>query len=258
MCFMSLLQLISLRFIWLWTHHRLGYGRSYAWQEPIPDGDWGFSSKCWLICRTFDILAAVNTFWNCQHALLVEYVVLNPACDLRVQWMAALVMYMKQAAQTTDGLSALLFSNTVSEKEKHPSSVFYYGCSHTWTVFLCSETDDLIDTSLGLFCVHTALLRIIIKRAEAHTFTFSLQPYITASCVLVVFCIVGQDHLSKDNESRVKEVKCHIELWARAQFMKWWVNKWKRRGGGACQGEQIKAVASSCWVGCVLTANEPL
>lgn len=43
-------------------------------------------------CQIFDILATVlhipehsHTFWKCQHALPVEYVVLNPACDLRVQ-----------------------------------------------------------------------------------------------------------------------------------------------------------------------------
>lgn len=72
--------------------------------------------------------------------------------------MAALVMYMKQAAQTTDGLSALLFSNNVSEKEKHPSSVFYYGCSHTWTVFLCSETEDLFRIPWVVLCSHCIIM----------------------------------------------------------------------------------------------------
>lgn len=50
-----------------------------------------FSLNADIFSLTFEILATVrtrehaHTFCKCQHALLVEYAVLNPACDLRVE-----------------------------------------------------------------------------------------------------------------------------------------------------------------------------
>lgn len=53
----------------------------------------------------------------------------------------------------------------------------------------------------------------------------SLQSCITASCVLVVFCIVGQDD-NGDDSWLSWGLTCRSE---HELFMKWWVNEWKGR-----------------------------
>lgn len=182
MCFVSLLELVPLRFIWLWTHHRLGDGWSYAWQEVIRDGNWGFfPPSANIFCRIFDILATAlgirehsHTFWKSQHALLVEYAVLSPACELRVQWMAALVTYTKQAPQTTDGLSAVLFSNAVKKKKnirgRRAKVQPYYSCSHTFTVYLWSETDDLFRVPWVVLCSRCIIMHYYKTGWSTHLF----------------------------------------------------------------------------------------
>lgn len=123
----------------------------------------------------------------------------------------------------------------------------------------------------------------------------SLYLYISASCMLVVFCIVGQRHYNDNNKKmngrltwsskkvksfmdiradvghhteRVKFVKLREGLWTlcpsmlrRQQYIKVWGytghnDKWYF--STCCQAEHIKAICSGCWVSCVLTVKVPL
>ncbi len=66
---------------------------------------------------------------------------------------------------------------------------------------------------------------IIVKQVGAHTLAWlSLRHYVTASCTLVVLCIVGQLHDNSSVKIRCgltwcsEEVKCFINIWVDEQI----------------------------------------
>lgn len=132
-----------------------------------------------------------------------------------------------------------------------------FRCFHTWTVVLCSETDDLWPKQFAYF--PWPLLcskRIIVQGAKSHPLPdISLHPCVTASCVQAMLCIVGHCHDNDDNNNNKircrltwcnTEVKCLMNIWAEdyvATLLDTTTKSWGTTRGGTRE----EGLRTLCW-----------